>query len=256
MKEIYTIDKQTNPLVLDVAQVIALEQAIDKAGTSLAELMDRAGRSVAQLIIERCSPDKRVIIFCGTGNNGGDGWVCAEELASKGWDVSLVTPCPAQEIKAEPARSAALKVMESIDRSNQNLSIIVLQDGESPEAATRTLPLADADVIVDAMLGTGFSSETLRAPYKEWTEKINAEKQKRNDLLVVAVDVPSGLSAQTGEAAIPCIKANITITMIVCKPGLLTDSGKDLCGEILVSKIADVDPFTLKDFDISIIISS
>ena len=238
MTEKYTIEKQEKPLALDVAQVIALEQAIDKAGTSLAELMDRAGRSVAQLIIDLPTPNKKIIIFCGTGNNGGDGWVCAHELASKGWSVSLVTPCAAQDIKAEPARGAALKVMDLLADVDQNLSIFKMDEGDDFRRA-----LSDADVIVDAMLGTGFAGATIRSPYKDWVEKINAEKEKRNEILVLAVDVPSGLSAQTGEAAIPCVKADLTITMIVCKPGLLIDSGKVFCGETLVSKIAEIEPF-------------
>ena len=204
------------PPALDVCDVVSLEQAIAATGTPLAELMDRAGLALAHRVRRLAhDPAQRIAVLCGSGNNGGDGWVAADELARHGYDVTIVTAKEPGELRAQPARDAALAVSPSIPR-------------------TRTVPAAD--VIVDAILGTGFNGAEVKEPYASWIREAN--RQHELGALVVAADVPSGLSAQTGVAANPCIAADATVTMIVPKPGL----DPALCGTVYIAPLAYIEP--------------
>ena len=100
--------------------------------------------------------------------------------------------------------------------------------------------LEGADVIIDAMLGTGFSGDAVREPFATWIRKTN--EARHTGSCVIAADVPSGLSAQTGKAADPCIKADLTLTMMTLKPGLVTPYAFAFCGDVHVAPIAYIDP--------------
>lgn len=312
---------ETEKHVLPVADVVKLEQAIAKNGTSLSTLMERAGRALAMVAFDeaqatarqgdasnaaqrqadainhaprdnknssacRTSSDSqtaeassasdenqaapRIAILCGSGNNGGDGWVAARELASMGCAVDLVTKRPAREISAEPAHEQAL-ITEGVASKTINAArASSLQTATahqaaashqaSPQTATaahhaeaRTISihvspsddelaslLAAADVIVDAILGSGFSGDTVLAPYDAWIRLAN--KQRSRGARIVAADVPSGLSAQTGKAAEPCLKAHETVTMIASKPGLETPYAFAFCGTVHVAPLAYIEP--------------
>lgn len=257
------------PPTLDVVRVVALEQAISAAGTPLSALMRRAGRSLAKSALDHLESkgeapagDGRrkpiVAVLCGFGNNGGDGWVAAESLAAAGCEVRVVTPCPAESIKAEPARGAALRATDSLTdcesgngngcdthgetkplgahRKRRHTTICVNPNEEESSAI-----LEGADVIIDAMLGTGFSGDAVREPFATWIRKTN--EARHTGSRVIAADVPSGLSAQTGKAADPCIKADLTLTMMTLKPGLVTPYAFAFCGDVRVAPIAYIDPF-------------
>lgn len=99
--------------VMDVAEVVALEQCIAQEGTSLYTLMTRAGKAVVEAVRQHAPVGSNVVVLAGSGNNGGDGWVAAEDLAARGYNVVLVTKALAAEIKAEPAKTAALKAEEA-----------------------------------------------------------------------------------------------------------------------------------------------
>lgn len=221
--------------VLDVADVVALEQRIAQSGTSLAELMDRAGTWLAYRV-HAYHAQCRVVVLAGNGNNGGDGWVAARELAQWGHAVSLVSAKPASEIKAQPARDAALAATEALDRAGAEIHVL-------PSRENLVHLLEGADVVVDAILGTGFSHDKVRAPFGEWIEAANAARA--HGAYLVAADCPSGLNAQTGDAAEPCIQADETLTMICLKTGLCTANGERLCGTVRVAHLGDLAPFAL-----------
>lgn len=205
----------------------------------------------------------RIAILCGSGNNGGDGWVAARELARAGCAVDLVTKRPAGEISAEPAHEQAL-LTEAIASEATNAAHAGLrqtaasvptapqttatQHAEPRAIAIHVSPsddelaclLAAADVIVDAILGTGFSGDSVLAPYDAWIRLAN--EQRARGVRIVAVDVPSGLSAQTGKAAEPCLKAHETVTMIASKPGLETPYAFAFCGTVHVAPLAYIEP--------------
>jgi len=216
--------------LLRVEEVVTLEKQIEAQGTSLFELMNRAGYSVAQWIRKTIDPSKHVVIFCGAGNNGGDGWVIADNLASWGYAVALVSAVGADALKAEPARTTALQVAA---KAHSRLSIYL-----NPEKRQLAGLIAQATVAVDAILGTGFSGSTVKEPYASWIQALNRTKADNSSLVVVAVDAPSGLSADNGEAANPTIQADTTITMLAYKRGLLTESAARYCGSIELAEIA------------------
>lgn len=210
-----------------------------------------------------------IAILCGSGNNGGDGWVAARELARAGCAVDLVTKRPAGEISAEPAHKQAL-LTEAIASEPANTPRAGLHQTASSSQAAASVPtapqttatqhaepraitihvspsgdelaclLAAADVIVDAILGTGFSGDSVLAPYDAWIRLAN--EQRARGARIVAADVPSGLSAQTGKAAEPCLKAHETVTMIASKPGLETPYAFAFCGTVHVAPLAYIEP--------------
>lgn len=296
---------ETEKHVLPVADVVKLEQAIAKNGTSLSTLMERAGRALAMVAFDEAQATARqgdasnaaqrqadainhaprdnqndsacrtssngqaaeasnasdenqaaprIAILCGSGNNGGDGWVAARELARAGCAVDLVTKRPAGDISAEPAHEQAL-LTEAIASETANAahasslqtataahhaSTGAIAIHVSPSDDELASLLAAADVIVDAILGTGFSGDTVLAPYDAWIRLAN--KQRSRGARIVAADVPSGLSAQTGKAAEPCLKAHETVTMIASKPGLETPYAFAFCGTVRVAPLAYIEP--------------
>lgn len=207
--------------VLNVEDVKAVENGLSKEGVSVSELMRRAGGAVADEVM-RLEDIRKVAILVGFGNNGGDGWVAAAQLFRHGYDVTVVSPIEPDEIKSDIARLVAQHTRDA------EVPIVVGPPREDLEQL-----LEDSDLIVDAMLGTGFHGEP-KAPFDIWINTVNASEAP-----VIAVDVPSGLSAQTGHAPGECIIADETLTMLCLKPGLISDMGRDVTGGIVVAPLAE-----------------
>lgn len=207
--------------VLNVEDVRRVEVALTRVGVSLSELMRRAGFAAAQEVLGLGGVDS-VVVLCGLGNNGGDGWVAAEALKRKGRKVKVVTPVDPDQLTGDLARVVAQSAVRA------GVPIVV-----GPPADELDELLAEADAVLDAMLGTGFRGEP-RAPFDIWIDCLNASGAR-----VVSVDVPSGLSAQTGHAPGGCVVADLTVTMLALKPGLLSDVGRDACGSIVVAPLAE-----------------
>lgn len=209
-----------------------------------------------------------IAILCGSGNNGGDGWVAARELARAGCAVDIVTKRPAGEISTKPAHEQALlteaiasepantpraglhqtasssQTAASVLTASQTTAAQHAEPGAiaihvSPSHSELACLFAAADVIVDAILGTGFSGDSVLAPYDAWIRLAN--EQRARGARIVAADVPSGLSAQTGKAAEPCLKAHETVTMIASKPGLETPYAFAFCGTVRVAPLAYIE---------------
>lgn len=223
--------------VLDVEDVIRIEHEAEREGTSLLELMSRAGLAVAErarLLLEGNANGSEValvengcvVVLAGSGNNGGDGWVAASSLADQGHNVILISKTPADRLTAEPARTAAIQAGE---RGSFQVAI-------SPERAELEEILSKATLIIDAILGTGFNHSNVREPYDAWISFAN-EARKAHGASILSVDCPSGLSAQTGEAANPCICADDCVTMIAAKIGLLKDSARERAGKLYIASI-------------------
>ena len=206
--------------VLNIDDIKRVEVGLTREGVSVSELMHRAGCAVAQEVLELGA--RKAVVFCGMGNNGGDGWVCAEALLSRGVNVQVVTPIEPDQLSGDLARQVAQSAVRA------GVPTVV---GPSREEVKQALD--GADTVVDCMLGTGFHG-AVRTPFDIWIECINASGAR-----VVAVDVPSGLSAQSGLAEGDCVIADMTVTMIALKPGLLADTGRDACGVIVVAPLAE-----------------
>ena len=217
--------------VLNVEDVRSVEQALTREGVSLAELMRRAGNAAAQEVA-RMDGVSQVLVLAGFGNNGGDGWVAAEVLRGQGMDVTVVSPTSPDDIKSDLAHVVATSARAA------GVPIEVAPPREKLEGL-----LDDADVVVDAMLGTGFHGEP-KPPFDIWIDCLN-----RSGVRVVSVDVPSGLSAQTGHAPAQSVMADVTVTMLCLKPGLLSGDGRDLCGAIVVAPLAEQTEHLLVEAD-------
>jgi ADP-dependent NAD(P)H-hydrate dehydratase / NAD(P)H-hydrate epimerase len=182
--------------------------AIEQQGVPSLDLMERAGAGVARAV-EAHASDGPVAVVCGKGNNGGDGLVAARLLREAGREVAVVCVAPLDEFKGDAAANLAR-----------------LQ-GEPPVSLDDAVAaLAAAVVIVDALLGTGFSGE-LRGAVAEAVALIGDAPGA-----VVAVDVPSGVDASTGVVAARAVRAAITVTFHAAKPGLWIRPGKEHAGEV------------------------
>lgn len=207
--------------VLNIEDIRAVERRLSDTGVSVSELMHRAGGAAAQEVMH-LGDVSRVVVLAGFGNNGGDGWVAAEDLKASGIDVRVVTPCEPEGLHGDLAPMVARAAIES------GVKYLV---GPSRDELDQLL--GAADVVLDAMLGTGFHDAPV-APLSIWIDALNSSGAR-----VVSVDVPSGLSAQTGRAPGAVVVADVTITMLALKPGLLSDDGRDVCGSIVVAPLAE-----------------
>lgn len=212
--------------VLSVDEVIALEHRIAEEGTSLYELMHRAGRSLAEVAEEQLKASGRIVVLAGSGNNGGDGWVGAQILADAGYQVTLISKSDPTDLSAEPARTSAIEARES-----RSFDTII-----NPGRPQLESLLKAAEVLIDAILGTGFAHDNVRLPYEEWIELAN-ETHNEFSTPIISADCPSGLNAQTGEAASRCIIADTTVTMLAPKCGLLESEALPFVGKLILAPL-------------------
>jgi NAD(P)H-hydrate epimerase len=200
--------------LLDAEEMRAVDRwAIEVRGVSSLDLMERAGAGVAR-VVERAAPDGPVAVVCGKGNNGGDGLVVARLLREAGRTVTVVCVAPLGEFSGD-ARA-------NLERLGGEAPLELAEDGQSVEVA-----LAEAEVIVDALLGTGFQGEP-RGAVSEAIEAVNAARAP-----VVSVDVPSGVDVSTGIASGAAVRATVTVTFHTGKPGLWIYPGKAHAGEVV-----------------------
>ena len=206
--------------VLNVEEVRRLEDLIEQAGTTKAELMEAAGEALAHAV--NAYHPSRVLVLAGFGNNGGDGWVAADVLAHEGVRVDVATPVEPDELSSPLARHVARRT------AGRDVNVV---SGPSRDELSELIERAD--VVVDALLGTGFHGDP-RVPLSIWIDAVN-------DLAptVVSADIPSGLNADTGEASEHCIRADKTITMLAAKVGLYSADAPEYVGEIEVAPLYD-----------------
>ena len=217
--------------VLNVDDIKRVEVALTRVGVSVSELMHRAGYAAAAEVLELGNVEN-VVVLAGMGNNGGDGWVAAEALLRKHINVKVVSPIEPDQLSGDLARQVAQSAVRA------GVSVLVGPSRDELEGLFST-----ADAVLACMLGTGSRGE-LRAPFDIWIDCLNDSGAR-----VVAVDVPSGLSAQSGHAPGPAVMADMTVTMLALKPGLLADDGRDLCGSTVVAPLAEQTERLVNDSD-------
>lgn len=211
-------------IVLSRNQVRRVDQlAVERYGMTGLVLMENAGGNAAEIIDRTYGPRGRVVILCGTGNNGGDGCVIARHLVNRGWTVRLVMTGPRQ--KQTHDTSANFGIIDAM-----GVDISVAEDAASQQAVVRSVTAND--VIVDALLGTGFQGE-VRSPTAELIRAVN-DAPKRG---VVAIDVPSGLDCDSGTASHATIRADWTITFVAVKQGFATSEAQIHLGRVEVADI-------------------
>ena len=199
-------------------QMRALETNAEYFGISLLQLMENAGSSVAALVAERFSKDEKVAIFCGLGGNGGDGFVAARHLLSLGYSVSVILAGSERDI----IHKEALKNWQALQFLRQSIRIFEVADSS-------VIPQVKADVVIDALLGTG-AKGNLRPPMFQLVEYINTLKAFK-----IAVDTPTGIDSDTGEVNSNAVRADVTVTFHKAKRGL--QSATKYVGELVVKNI-------------------
>ena len=207
--------------ILTVEQMKTEERLSDEMGVTYQRLMENAGCAAATFIRKTLSNvvGRNFMIFCGSGNNGGDGFVVARKLFEEGANV-IVVLCG-----GIPRSDEAKYMYNCVIQAGITTLDFVLDRKKVDEF------LGGADIIIDALFGTGFTGE-FRAPYDEITEMINS------DLAVkISLDIPSGVNAETGLCAENSIKANFTVAFEAAKPGHLLLPGKEFCGQTEVVDI-------------------
>ncbi len=199
--------------------------AIEQMGIPGVVLMENAGRNTAEAILRLLPAPAggRVCIVCGSGNNGGDGFVIARHLHNAGVSVVIL-------LAAEPQKLAGDARTNYDIVQRMSLPIYPLRTPE--QLAGQQATLERADVIVDALLGTGFSGQP-RAPLDAVIRAINAAEKAK----VVAVDLPSGLDCDTGQPGDPCVRADLTVTFVARKIGLDQPAASDYVGRVIVADI-------------------
>ena len=224
--EKYSRDK--NFVVMSRDEVRAFDAwAINELGMAGVVLMENAGRSCAELVIEKLAGagGAKVCVFCGTGNNGGDGYVIARHLLNAGVEVAVVL-C-GERAKVRGDAKANFDILEGM---GQRIECLDLSGDDIADEVGRAA--GAADMIVDGLFGTGLSGE-LRDEYKVLVESINAQ-----DVCVVAVDIPSGLDCDTGEPLGAAVEADYTVTFVAVKRGFtLGERANRYTGGIYVASI-------------------
>lgn len=203
---------------ITVKQMMQIEENGHQMGFLRKFMMENAGAAAARYLAENF-PDlssKKILVFAGLGNNGGDAFVVARHVAGFGCDVKVILLGSPDKIKTDEAQTnwKILEKMNSID-------LIIASDVSDLDIT--------ADIIVDGILGTGISGK-IREPYASVIDLINKSKAFK-----LALDVPSGLDPDTGNVSDKCVKADVTITFHKMKVGM--PKRKDMCGTILVEKI-------------------
>jgi hydroxyethylthiazole kinase-like uncharacterized protein yjeF len=199
----------TQTALLDVRRMGEADRLTVATGTLATELMENTGKAVARAIEQRWSA-RSVIVLCGPGNNGGDGFVVARHLSETGWPVRIALLGPRDHLVG-PARHHAELWRGTVEPLTPGV-------------------LEGAELVVDGIFGAGLS----RALDGSSVETLAAAASRK--LPIVAIDVPSGLMGDTGEA-LGAVAVALTVTFFRKKPGHLLLPGRLLCGEVIVADI-------------------
>ncbi len=215
-------------------------EAITDFGISSILLMENAARSISDFIKNKFFDKKKIKIFCGAGNNGGDGFAIARQLCSdfevEIFQIGLISKM-SKETLCNYEITKKLKIPTlSIDKKE----------------ILNTIDL-NCDIIIDALIGVG-GNENLKGIVCDILLKIN-----QTNTMKIAVDVPTGLNADTGKISEFCFNADYTITMFAPKIGLYLNDGREVCGEIILADLGAPsyiannlsNDFILEDKDIS-----
>jgi hydroxyethylthiazole kinase-like uncharacterized protein yjeF len=201
--------------------------AINELGISRLVLMENAGRSCAEAVLGNLpgTKDPRVCIFCGTGNNGGDGFVVARHLLNRG--IRPVVALCGQRAKVKGDARSNLDILEELGVVVEEMDPDAGEDNRSRVAVFG----GGGDMIIDAIFGTGLTG-SLRDEHKRLIEAINGLGRP-----ILAVDIPSGLDCDTGQPLGAAIKAKWTVTFVAVKKGFAFETAREYTGEVFVASI-------------------
>ena len=215
----------SNDVILSRAQVRRVDAlAVEDLRMPSILLMENAGRNAATLIAQRYPlGDGFVTLLCGPGNNGGDGFVIARHLANAGYAVRVLFLGETSRLTDDARTNFNIA-------THMGFTIDVLDTASACRMAIEEL--SSSDVLVDALLGTGFHGH-VREPLAGAIETVNARLWRG----VVSIDVPSGLDCDTGEIGNVAVRADGTVTFVARKRGFENPAAHRYLGEVVVADI-------------------
>lgn len=232
MQEIVSLEESASGSALfSAAQVREADQRIIADGTPGLTLMERAGSAAFMAMRKRWPDAAAAVVLCGTGNNGGDGYILAHLAHQAGLEVTVMQLGECSRVRGDAkqaltqARSAGLHI----------------GDWSAPTLLTLLEAPGNNTVVVDAMLGTGFHG-CLQGDYADAVAILEASRTP-----ILALDIPSGVDANTGQVSGPAVQAQLTVTFIGRKQGLFTGQAPAHTGEVLFASCgaqmpADIQP--------------
>ena len=212
--------KSSKLLTTKSAKAIDLK-AKDIFGIFTFVLMENAGRAVAEEAVKMLRGKKSIVIFCGKGNNGGDGFVVARHLLTWGIkpDIFLAGKIKDVENEARINLEILLKLKQKIiEVEEENLYVVKNR-------------ISKYYLIIDALFGVGLAGE-VRDVYRDLIGIINTSKA-----YILSIDIPSGLDATKGKVLGCCVKADKTVTFVAKKRGMILGDGPKYCGRIVVKDL-------------------
>jgi NAD(P)H-hydrate epimerase len=224
--------------VYSAKQVLENEAKVAQSqNIALYELMQSAGAAAFEQLIQHWPKAKQILLLCGRGNNGGDGFVVAKLAHQANIDVEIIITCSIKQLKGDALRAykdmlsaGVVAVHEQVNEADIHSNVEKVMDYRG-------------DVIIDALFGIGFSG-ALDKHFQQLVKSVNAQ-----DIAVLSIDVPSGLCATTGtvkgdEISEQAIIATVTVTFIVFKQGLLTGVAANFVGKLMLAPLAMQKVFT------------
>jgi NAD(P)H-hydrate epimerase len=223
-------------LILTRNQVREVDRrAIAGYGMSGLVLMENAGRGAADVLCSQWAGQSsgkdsqrtmRIVVVCGKGNNGGDGFVIARHLDLRGVPVRVLLLADPKELMGDAAANFSI-----IEKAGLAIEVFANAVGSGFDAARFSASLGGAIFLVDAILGTGAVGEP-KSPYAEAIEQMNS-----SGVPILAIDLPSGLDCDTGTAARHTIRAAHTATFVAAKPGFFVKGAEQYVGKLHVCDI-------------------
>ncbi len=200
------------------------------------KLMEEVGRRIAQAVGQYAPRPGMVTVYYGKGHNGGDALVAAQHLAMSGWGIEL---CP-QEPDASKLAELTAKKLAALDSAKK---VAAVRPWATPRRSYLT---ARPSVILDGLLGIG-ATGPLRDDIRTLTREINTRRAEGN-AMVFAIDLPTGLNADTGEADPDCVVADVTVTAGYAKRGLVADGAAAHVGRLCVAALREFEPHAPNEF--------
>ncbi|MCM8767874.1 MAG: NAD(P)H-hydrate epimerase [Candidatus Omnitrophica bacterium] len=209
-------------LILTKKEIMRIEkETMEKFGISNLILMENAGRESFYIIKKELKniKNRKFFVFCGKGNNGGDGFVLSRYLFNYGVDVKVFYFGEINDFTEISLIN--FNILKKLKIDIERINVLKLKN----------MNIGSADVVIDAILGIGIKG-IIEGEMKDVIEFIN-----KNSNFIISIDIPSGLDADTGEIYGICVKSNLTISMGFLKKGFFIGKGPEYTGKI---KIADI----------------
>ncbi|KPP99839.1 bifunctional ADP-dependent NAD(P)H-hydrate dehydratase/NAD(P)H-hydrate epimerase [Marinobacter sp. HL-58] len=194
---------------------------IDQQGVDGFELMQAAAASAFRRLVRYWPEPGRILVLCGAGNNGGDGYLVAANAVRHGLSVDCIAVAPTEKLSGDARKAWKKSVADGVPVK----ALADLSDSEVSES------IASAGLIVDAMLGTGVTGAP-REPFAAMIRHCNGAAAP-----VLGIDLPSGLNASTGTVAGDAVRADVTVTFIGLKAGLFTGQGAEFAGDVVFESL-------------------